>query len=355
MEGTAPSPRSLFALSLLALLPRLAVVLALLNAPIGLDDMHQYDMLARSLASGKGYRWYGRADVARLAPYLRQVYGIDLPLDAVPEDGLVSVHRPPGYPLFLAGVYALAGFEGRLAAARLIQALLGAALAPLTALLAWRLGLGRQGALLAGTALALYPILWMYPAGLASENLFIPALLAGVVVLLRAGEARRLRQAALAGLLLGLATLTRGVLAPFVVLAALWLWRRSGLRPAVGFALCAALVTLPWAARNSLILDRPAFVENSLGYNLFIGYHPEGDGSFTVDLAVIPLKYLNDGAREAWAMEQALGFIRQDPGRVPILFLRRLANFWGLEDREVVYFYSNNFFGPIPQPWLTLA
>jgi hypothetical protein len=42
------------ALSLLALglLPRLLLVLAFLRAPIGLDDMHQYDMLARPLPAG---------------------------------------------------------------------------------------------------------------------------------------------------------------------------------------------------------------------------------------------------------------------------------------------------------------
>ncbi len=50
------------ALFVAALVPRLALVLAL-RVPIGLDDMFQYDMLARSLAAGHGYRWYGQADL----------------------------------------------------------------------------------------------------------------------------------------------------------------------------------------------------------------------------------------------------------------------------------------------------
>jgi hypothetical protein len=32
-----------------------------------------------------------------------------------------------------------------------------------------------------------------------------------------------------------------------------------------------------------------------------------------------------------------------------------LAYFWGFEDRELLYFYGNNLFGPVPQPWLALA
>jgi 4-amino-4-deoxy-L-arabinose transferase-like glycosyltransferase len=339
----------------LALIPRLALALIFLNYPIGLDDMFQYDMLARSLASGKGYRWYQRADVARLRPYLDKYYGIDLPTEQVPEDGYLTTFRAPGYPLFMAGLYAIFGFERRLAVARLAQAALGATLAPLAALIALRLGLSRRAGRAAGLLSAFYPILWMYPLGLASENTFIPLLALGVLGLLTTANTDRTRHTVCAGLALGAAALTRGALAPFLPLAALWLWRRADMRQALVLTLVVSLLLLPWALRNSLILGRPSFIENSLGYNLFVGYHPEGDGGFVSQAAVIPLRYLDDGTRDRWATEQALAFIRADPSRVPGLWLRRLAYFWGPEDRELIFFYSNNTFGPINQPWLGLA
>ena len=38
------------------------------NLAIGLDDMFQYDMLARSLSTGHGFRWYAQDDLKLIAP-----------------------------------------------------------------------------------------------------------------------------------------------------------------------------------------------------------------------------------------------------------------------------------------------
>jgi 4-amino-4-deoxy-L-arabinose transferase-like glycosyltransferase len=357
--------RSYLCLLLLALVPRLALALVFLRVPISMDDMHQYDMLARSLIAGNGYRWYARADVETLQPYLQAFYGFTLPVDQVPVEGYRTVFRAPGYPFFLAGVYGASGLTDRFAAARLIQALMGASLAPLTALLALRLGLVRRIALLAGGIVAVYPILVFYPLALASENLFILLLLAGTILLLEAIERERTATAVGAGLLLGLATLTRSTLIAFLPLGALALWHRGastgrggrgvGPRLAIIFSLAACLAIVPWAVRNSLVLGRPAFIENSLGYNLFVSYHPRGNGGFSFNVAGIPLRILEDDPRDRWAMEQAAGFIRADPARAALLITRRLSYFWGLEDREMLYFYSSGIFGTMPQPWLGLA
>jgi 4-amino-4-deoxy-L-arabinose transferase-like glycosyltransferase len=356
---------SYLCLLLLALAPRLALALVFLRSPISMDDMHQYDMLARSLIAGNGYRWYARADVETLQPYLEAYYGFTLPVDQVPVEGYRTVFRAPGYPFFLAGVYGASGLTHRFAAARLIQALMGASLAPLTALLALRLGLVRRTALLAGGIVALYPILIFYPLALASENLFILLLLAGTLLLLDAIERGRIATTVGAGLLLGLATLTRSTLIAFLPLGALALWRSgaspaprgrsAGPRKAIVFSLVACLAIVPWAVRNSLVLGRPAFIENSLGYNLFVSYHPRGNGGFSFNVAGIPLRILEDDPRDRWAMEQAAGFIRADPARAALLVPRRLVYFWGLEDREMLFFYSSGIFGAIPQPWLGLA
>ena len=99
-------------------------------------------------------------------------------------------------------------------------------------------------------------------------------------------------------------------------------------------------------------MRQPAFVENSLGYNLFIGYHPEGDGGFVSRIAIIPMNILDDGERDRFCMQQAIEFIRQNPGEAARRIWVRLVKFMGPEDREFFYFYSNNQVGPISQPWL---
>jgi hypothetical protein len=191
----------LAALFLLAALPRLVLALIYLDLPIGLDDMFQYDMLGRSLAAGHGYRWYSRADVAALRPYLDKWYKIDLPTAQVPVDGYQTTFRAPGYPALLAAIYLAVGTTYRLQVVRLLQALLGAALAPLTALLASRLRLPGPSAIAAGVAVGLYPILWMYPLGLGSENVFFLLSLAAGLALLAAASSGRPWKAASAGLL----------------------------------------------------------------------------------------------------------------------------------------------------------
>jgi 4-amino-4-deoxy-L-arabinose transferase-like glycosyltransferase len=371
MDGNQPplhranlTARSYLCLLLLALVPRLALALVFLPAPISVDDMYQYDMLARSLASGNGYRWYARADVEFLQPYLEAYYGFTLPVEQVPVEGYRTVFRAPGYPFFLAAVYAVSGLMHRFAAARLAQAAIGALLAPLTALLALRLGLTRRPALLAGGAVALYPILVFYPLALASENLFIVLLLAGTIVLLKAIDEQHAATSAGAGLLLGLATLTRSTMILLLPLGAAALWARTGSlaqarrrrwRNALAFTLAACLTVVPWALRNSLVVGRPDFIENSLGYNLFVSYHPQGNGGFAFNVAGIPLRILDDNSRDRWSMQQAAGFIRAAPARAALLVPRRLIYFWGLEDREMLFFYTNGKLGAFPQPWLGLA
>lgn len=340
----------------LALVPRLILALVFLRTPIGLDDMHQYDMLGRSLASGHGYRWYGRQDVQLLRPLLEGVYNLDLPQD-IPEQGFQTAFRPPGYPLFLALVYRLAGISGRLPAVRLVQAILGTLTPLMLFLIGQRLGLRSRASFIAGMLVALYPFFWFLPAGLATENLFIPLWLLSLLLLLDHSKSGRPGLAVLTGLVLGAATLTRGVMAAFVPIAAWWLFRTAA-RPRwalLAFSAAYFLVTAPWAVRNTIVLGRPAFVDGSLSYNLFLGYHPGGDGGFDMKQAVIPLQFLDDSQRDRWTKEQALGFIAQDPLQVPARFVHRWGYFWGFEDRELIYFYSNGFFGPLPEPALILA
>lgn len=350
-QARKPAPLPVL-ISLLALALRLVPVLLSYDLPIGLDDMFQYDMLARSIVAGDGYRWYAEGDLALIQRYIP----MERPADYDPR-GVLTSHRAPGYPAFLALVYAICGVgPHRFFAARLAQALLGAALAPLSWALARRVGFRERVGRWAAIVVAIFPLLVVYPLALASENLFVPLLTLALVLTLRAGEQGQARDHALAGLVLGLAALTRSVVTGFVVLAALWAWRtaeekRAGFRNGVILVLCFLLVTVPWATRNTLLHGRPTWVETALGYNLYLGYHPQSTGTFRYPLSLDLLSILDDRERHARGMEAFWRFVRADPGRVPYLMVRKAGYLWGLDKRALTYFYSNGFLGRWPA-WL---
>jgi 4-amino-4-deoxy-L-arabinose transferase-like glycosyltransferase len=336
-------------ITLLALVLRLTVVLVAADLPIGLDDMFQYDMLARSIVSGNGYRWYAEEDLELIRRY------IDMePPPGYDPRGIRTSFRPPLYPAFLAAVYALFGTgTRRFLAARLVQAVLGAALAPLTALLARRLGFEKRTALGSATIVALYPLLVIYPLALATENLYILLLLLSLWAVLRAGKEGRPRDAALAGALLGITALTRSVVTFFVPLAIAWIWfvapsRRRGLTKGALLVGCFLLLTVPWSVRNTLLHGEFHFIESALGYDLYQGYHPQSSGTFNWRIGYELLTMLDDGERHRLGMEAFWSFVRSNPGRIPYLMFRKLGYFWGLDKRAFIYFYANDYFGRWP-------
>ena len=361
----------LIAIYLAALALRLAPVIFAHDLPIGLDDMFQYDMLARSIVAGNGYRWYAQADLA----LFQQYFPVALPPEYDPR-GVLTSFRPPGYPAFLALVYAIGGVEPhtiilggkeivltRFFCARLAQAFLGALLAPLAWALARRVGFAERTARWAAGFIAAWPLLIAYTLGLATENLFVVLLTLALVLLLRARDTGRVRDHALAGLALGLTTLTRSVITAFVPLAALWLWwmaaRSNGFsRPATGVAttnivillLCFLLVTAPWSVRNTVLHGRFTWIESALGYQMYLGYHPRSTGTFQYGISLDLLPILDDGVRDRRGMQAVWNFVRDDPGRVPYLMLRKAGYLWGLDRREFDYFYGNGVLGCWPGP-----
>src|SRR5512144_230671 len=128
-----------FRIFIVALVLRLIPVILARGLGIGLDDMFQYDMLARSLVSGNGFRWYAQEDLNQLAAFVN--FDLSSVKEYDPVRGIPTSFRAPLYPTFLALVYFFSGTGfGRFFAARLAQAIfLGAPLAPLTYWVAQRL------------------------------------------------------------------------------------------------------------------------------------------------------------------------------------------------------------------------
>src|SRR5258706_8128198 len=200
---------------------------------------------------------------------------------------------------------------------------------------------------------AAYPMLLIYPLGLGTENPFFVLLLASFLCLLATIEKPTIANFLFSGLFLGLTALTRSVILPFVALAILWAWfilkqRRGAVLIAVSFA----LAITPWIIRNSLLHHKLTGIETSMGYNLYLGYHPQGNGSFVFGPSLDLLTILDDAQRDKVGTQKAIEFIKAQPERFIPLAVNRLGFVFGLEKRLLMYFYGNNILGFIPLPLL---
>jgi 4-amino-4-deoxy-L-arabinose transferase-like glycosyltransferase len=176
-----------------------------------------------------------------------------------------SALYPPGYPYFLGGLYAATTTKapGRWTAARIAQALLGTLAVALVGLIAWRLWDRRRALTTMGIA-AVFPPLILVGETLITESLFVPLVLAALAAVVEHRRSiRRYRWALLAGLLVGLAALTRSnavlLLVPFALATSGRPFRRlREVAPALALIATCALTIAPWTVRNAVELH--AFV-----------------------------------------------------------------------------------------------
>jgi len=175
-------PRCLLLIMALALVLRLSVVAGTWDAqPWG--DPADYHVYGAALALAGSY-----------------------PATTFAEPGGASAFRPPVFPYLLGAAYELAGV--RVNAGRLIGVLLGTLTVGLVFLIARRVWDPRHALWAAGLTAVFPPLVWL-SAALLSETVFVPLVLGLVLVLLHLRDRPAMLLAALAGLLLGLAALTR--------------------------------------------------------------------------------------------------------------------------------------------------
>ncbi|MCK4774417.1 MAG: glycosyltransferase family 39 protein, partial [Candidatus Krumholzibacteria bacterium] len=191
--------------------------------------------------------------------------------------------RAPLYPYCLAGLYRVLGRDYY--AARLVQALIGAATVVLLFLVTIRM-FGRRAAILAGL---LYIGYW--PMTYFSGELLIPVVaialdLTMILLLLVASGKRSMLLWALAGAFLGMS----GIARPNVLLAApflgIWIWRSvrpatygpSPWRSILAFYLASLAVVAPVTFRNAIVGGDFVPIASQGGVNFYIGNNPEADG-----------------------------------------------------------------------------
>ena len=324
-----PTHSYLTAILLLSVLLRIAAAVYLgdvVDAPPLLTDQRSYHALGARLIAGQGFSfdrgWY---------PF-------------TPPDTPTS-HWSFLYSLFVAGVYLIFGVHPL--AVRLAQAVLGGLLLPwLVYRLARRiLGLPRCSGLLplaAALLASIYAYLILYAATLMTETFHIAALLWMLERALAFAQAPGARQGIVVGLGLGIATLLRQSILPWMLVMFAWLlwngYHRQWLRRTVLGLLAAvsvlALLILPFTIRNYYVYGQFLLLNSNAGYAMYSAQHPMHGASFReFDAAPIPqeLQGLNEAQLDRELMRQGIGFVLAEPYRYLLLCLSRVRayfEFW---------------------------
>ena len=302
--------RTLLLIFLVALTLRGAFV-ATRGNDVAFPDSIEYDHLARSLLAGNGYQ----------------------------EQSSRQASRAPGYPVFLAGCYALGLDSPRQVYA--IQAIADAAMCMLVALLGRRL-FGESAGVVAGLLAACYPYFIFFCGLLLAESLFTLALVGYILLLARlkdrlaAGE-RGLALAAAAGLTAGALVHLRSsfLLMPLFLLPFL-LWRRQGrARMAGAWAVSMALmglVMLPWIVRNYRVFERFVPATLQVGESLYEANSPHADGGPAMDridwVAERGGVEMGEYDNNEYYKRAAVRWMREHPGRMAALAVEKFKRFW---------------------------
>ena len=314
--------------------------------PAGKDEA-SYSILAARLAIRHGYSfpvsWYPFA----------------------PADAPTS-HWSFLYTAFVAAVFALAGPHPL--AARFVQAVVAGLLMPwLMYRLTQRLRVEGSRAqvlpLLAAFLAAIYAYFVLYGAMVQTEAFFICAVLwsleRGMAMAegLRNGQPIKLQLSATFGLSLGVATLLRQSILPWVAVMfgyLLWVgWRGTpaGTRPAPAWVMGGLFVAggvllaciAPFTIRNYCVYDDFLLLNSNVGYAMYSAQHPIHGTSFQEYAAApLPAELVDQGLNEAqWdreLMRRGMGFVLAEPGRYLLLSLSRVRDyfeFWPTPDSSL--------------------
>jgi tetratricopeptide (TPR) repeat protein len=255
----------------------------------------------------------------------------------------VPFWQPPLYPYSLAFLFSVFGENYYLP--RLLQAFMGAAICVLTCLIGRQL-FSPMVALGAGLVLALYgPLIYI-------GGELLPTLLGTFLNLLLLLLLLRLPDDAhwlwlLAGLLLGIASLTVGNVLLFIPVLLLWLWRsrmqmqlsthgaiQRGLLLLAGCSLVIAPVTL----RNYRIGGDRVLISHNAGVNFYIGNNPDYDrtvgirpGREWAELVEMPEREAGidlPSAKSRFFFARSWEFVRSQPLAYVQLLLRKSYLFW---------------------------
>ncbi len=292
-----------------------------LSAPIDLDEP-QYIHLAQSLLEGGGY--------------------------SLPPRGLTAF-RPPVYPIFLAGVFAVTGVH--VPAARFIQLVVSALTCVLIYYLIRACRLKGPAPLFGAIICALHPLHWILAGMLFAETLYFAALVALLLLCVRTSPDCSVLRAVAIGVVIGVIALLRSEAVLYLGLVPLWMlsWRISRRRRAIltSAILAGGILTMsPWWVRNYMVFHRFIPLTTNGGVVLWHGNNPLARGG-TVD--ALPENWRGDPPPpdifyRGWSSlselesgdrfrREAIRWIRENPGRFLLLLPRKAVRMLRVDAR----------------------
>jgi 4-amino-4-deoxy-L-arabinose transferase-like glycosyltransferase len=239
--------------------------------------------------------------------------------------------HPPLYTLVIAAATKL-GITGD-EAQRSLGCIFGAGTIAVIGLLGRRVA-GPRAGLVAAAIAACYPLLIAADGALMSETLY--SLLIGLALIAAywVRDDPGWRRAAVLGVVIGLAALTRAealLLLPLLALPAAWRrWRLLG-----AVVLATVVVVAPWTVRNWTTFDRPVLISTNdgvtlAGSNCAATYHGRDLGSFDTG-CIGPARFpANEARQAAQYRSDATSYAGDHLGRVPVVIGARILRVWGL-------------------------
>jgi 4-amino-4-deoxy-L-arabinose transferase-like glycosyltransferase len=261
-----------------------------------------------------------------------------------------TAFRVPLYPIFLSVV--TLGHQVFLSVV-IAQSLVGAATVLCAALIAREL-FGNTAATIAAVITAIYPYYVVHDTALQETSLYTFLMALAVLLLLRLRRSGSAVTAISAGVVLGAAVLTRANLAPFALLAPLWValaggpraveWRLR-FRVAVICAVVGIVTVTPWLIRSYKLTGSPTLSTQS-GFFLWLGNNPYTFSHYPqefIDLSVAPAmaaltppeeselaaRHGNEALVDDWFRKKGLDYIRDNPWRAIGNGLRKIADAFG--------------------------
>jgi hypothetical protein len=315
----------------------------------GVFDQISYDGLARRVADGYGFSFAEGHWPATRA-------------------GEPTAHWSYLYTLYLAAIYKSFGTYPLLA--RLVQALIAGIFQPL---LLWRIGdrlFGRTVGLVAAALGAVYIYFFYYAGALITETFYIIGILwildcaFRLTAAAREDAGIRWRLWLELGLAMGVTVLLRQVFLLFLPFLFLWLWwnlrepetdrwkqvlRLSAVKGLSAATLVLVLMIVPFTIRNYRAFGTFVLLNTNAGFAFFWGNHPVHGTQFMPLLpggspqyyGLIPkeLLPLNEAELDKALLGVGVQFVKEDPGRVLLLSISRLEEyfkFWPSSDSGLV-------------------
>lgn len=277
-------------------------------------DSYKYQTTAQSLAAGKGF---GK-----------------------------NMFFAPGYPVFMAAIYSIAGAKNP-RNIQTAQIILGA----LTLLLMYKLivrGFGKNIALSTTIISAVDPFLVYFSAEILSETLFIFLLISSLLLLDISFNKNNLSVAFATGIIIGLGNLTRAIFLGYVLMltfiyTALLIpvsLRNDSIKKII---ITIVIITgifasmLPWIIRNYKASGKFILVSIQKGWTMYEGLNPDFDNPDAIktwqakmaeESNVMDTAKMDAMAKDEYFLNKSKESILSDPFGFSKLAIRKFLKFW---------------------------